>query len=66
MLFRSEPVTGANHPLLKLDNALGTPHLGYAERSSYEGMYAVAIEQLLAFASGKPIDVISPEAVGKR
>ena len=65
-VYEAEPVTGANHPLLKLNNALCTPHLGYAERSSYEGMYSVAVEQLLAFADGKAIDVINPEAVGKR
>ena len=65
-VYEDEPVTGANHPLLKLNNALCTPHLGYAERGSYESMYATAIEQLLAFAAGKPVDVVNPEAVGKK
>ena len=64
-VYEDEPVTGANHPLLSMKNALCTPHLGYAERSSYESMYATAVEQLLAFAEGKPTDVLNPEAMGK-
>ncbi|MEQ1772342.1 MAG: D-2-hydroxyacid dehydrogenase family protein [Burkholderiales bacterium] len=64
-VYEDEPVTGATHPLQKLNNALCTPHLGYAERSSYESMYATAIEQLLAFADGKPVDVANPEVAGK-
>jgi D-3-phosphoglycerate dehydrogenase len=65
-VYEDEPVTGATHPLQKLNNALCTPHLGYAERSSYEAMYATAIEQLLAFADGKPVDVANPEVMGKK
>ena len=65
-VYEDEPVTGANHPLLSMKNALCTPHLGYAERSSYESMYATAVEQLLAFAEGKPTDVLNAEAMGKK
>ena len=64
-VYEDEPVTGVTHPLQKMSNALCTPHLGYAERGSYESMYATAIEQLLAFAQGKPSDVVNPEAIGK-
>jgi D-3-phosphoglycerate dehydrogenase len=65
-VYEDEPVTGATHPLQKMKNALCTPHLGYAERGSYEGMYKTAVEQLLAFADGKPLDVVNPEVVGKK
>ena len=64
-VYEDEPVTGASHPLQKLSNALCTPHLGYAERGSYETMYSTAVEQLLAFADGKPLDVVNPEVLGK-
>ena len=50
----------------KMPNALCTPHLGYAERGSYEALYNLAVDQLLAFAAGTPINVANPEAVGKR
>jgi D-3-phosphoglycerate dehydrogenase / 2-oxoglutarate reductase len=65
-VFEVEPVVGATHPLLQMSNVLCTPHLGYAERDSYEALYTLAVDQLLAFADGKPINVVNPEAMGKR
>ncbi len=65
-VYEEEPVVGAHHALLKMRNVLCTPHLGYAERGSYEGMYATAVEQLIAFATGKPIDVLNPEVLPKK
>lgn len=65
-VYEEEPVTGANHPLIGLKNCLCAPHLGYAERDSYESIYAGGVEQLLAYAAGKPINVLNPEAAGKR
>ena len=65
-VYEEEPVVDAQHPLLQMPNALCAPHLGYAERDSYEALYALAVDQLLAFAAGKPINVANPEAVGKR
>lgn len=65
-VYEEEPVTGANHPLLKLKNALCAPHLGYSEKGSYESIYEGGIAQLLAYAEGKPINVLNPEAAGKR
>lgn len=65
-VYEEEPVVGANHPLLKMNNALCTPHLGYSEKDSYEAVYAGGVDQLLAYAAGKPINVINPEALGKK
>jgi D-3-phosphoglycerate dehydrogenase len=56
-VYEDEPVVGARHPLLALSNALCTPHLGYVEQETLERMYGVAVDQLLAFAAGKPINV---------
>ena len=64
-VYEEEPVVDAKHPLLQMPNALCTPHLGYAERDSYEALYNLAVDQLLAFAEGKPINVANPEAIGK-
>jgi phosphoglycerate dehydrogenase-like enzyme len=47
-------------------NGLCTPHLGYAERGSYEALYTLVVDQLLAFAAGQPINVVNPEAIGRR
>jgi D-3-phosphoglycerate dehydrogenase len=65
-VYEEEPVIDAAHPLLQMPNALCTPHLGYAERGSYEALYALAVDQLLAFAAGQPINVANPEALAKR
>jgi D-3-phosphoglycerate dehydrogenase len=64
-VFEEEPVIGGAHPLLKMDNAICTPHLGYVERDSYESYYNDAVEQIVAYAEGKPINVVNPEALGK-
>ena len=65
-VYEEEPVIDAKHPLLQMDNALCTPHLGYAERGGYEALYKLAVDQLLAFDEGQPINVANPDAVGKR
>jgi D-3-phosphoglycerate dehydrogenase len=57
-VYDSEPMTDANHPLLKMKNVLCTPHLGYVEERVYEGIYGVAVDQIVAFAEGKPINVV--------
>ncbi|MBK7772485.1 MAG: hypothetical protein IPI48_18710 [bacterium] len=64
-VYEEEPVIGAAHPLLGLPNVLCTPHLGYAELGTLEALYAVAVEQLLAFAAGTPCDVANPGAAGR-
>jgi D-3-phosphoglycerate dehydrogenase len=65
-VYDEEPVVGAQHPLLHMPNALCAPHLGYAEQGSYEAIYTVAVDQLLAFAAGQPINVANPPAVSMR
>lgn len=62
-VFEEEPVVGANHPLLQMDNVVATPHLGYVERDAYEAQFASSFEQVIAFAAGKPINVINPEVL---
>jgi D-3-phosphoglycerate dehydrogenase len=61
--LREQPVVGAAHPLLQLKNVICTPHLGYCDQEQYEGIYGGAVNRLLAYAEGKPIDVINPEAL---
>jgi len=65
-VYDQEPVLGGNHSLLKMPNATCTPHLGYVTRESYEEYYAVVVDDILAFAAGKPNHVLNPEALGKK
>ena len=64
-VFEEEPVLGANHPLLKLDNALCTPHIGYVERAGYERIFGSIFDQIIAYAGGKPVNVINPDALAR-
>ena len=65
-VYDQEPVLGANHPLLKMPNVTCTPHLGYVTRESYEEYYAVVVDDILAFAAGRPSHVLNSEALGKK
>ncbi len=62
-VFEDEPVIGAAHPLLKMDNVICTPHLGYVESDSYESYYGTAVDQIVAYAAGKPVSVVNPEVL---
>jgi D-3-phosphoglycerate dehydrogenase len=60
-VYEDEPV--ADHPLLHLENAICTPHLGYVEKDSYELYFSSAFDQVLAFAAGNPTNIINPQAL---
>lgn len=66
-VFEGEPVLGAKHPLLKMDNVVATPHLGYVTEDNYELYFGTAFDNILAVSAGKPgTTVVNPEALGKR
>lgn len=64
-VFEDEPVLHADHPLIGMDNVVCTPHLGYVEEATYEAYYGTAVEQILAFIAGKPINVANPDVLKK-
>jgi len=64
-VFPEEPMTDARHPLLTMNNVIGTPHIGYVERDAYETAFTDVFDQIVAYAAGKPISVINPEVLGK-
>jgi len=65
-VFEEEPVVDGDHPLLKMDNVIAVPHLGYVERDGLEHMFSTIFDQVLAYAAGKPINVQNPEALATR
>ena len=62
-VFEDEPVLNASHPLLKLDNAVCTPHIGYVERAGYERIFDNIFEQIAAYAAGQPQNMVNPEVL---
>jgi phosphoglycerate dehydrogenase-like enzyme len=39
------------------------PHIGYVTREEYEIQFADIFDQITAYASGKPINVVNPEVL---
>ena len=60
-VYENEPAI--NDPLLRLDNILCTPHLGYVEKDSYEALFETAFTQVLSFADGNLVDILNPEVL---
>ncbi len=61
-VFEQEPVLDPDHPLLSLPNVVATPHIGYVTRDEYELQFADIFDQIVAYAAGKPINVVNPPA----
>ncbi len=64
-VFETEPLP-VQHPLLRMENVLATPHLGYVEQDSYEMVFRAGFQNILDFANGIPGNVLNPAALGKR
>jgi D-3-phosphoglycerate dehydrogenase len=64
-VFENEPVVGASDPLLELPNTVCTPHLGYATRETLEHHYADAVDQIVAFLEGSPVNVVTAGAAAR-
>jgi len=61
-VFDSEPIL-QGHPLLRLENAICTPHIGYVEQDSYELYFGAAFENVLNFIRNTPTNLVNPEAL---
>jgi len=59
-VFESEPIL-QGHPLLRLENAVCTPHLGYVEQDSYERYFGAAFDNVVAFLRGEPTHIVNPD-----
>jgi D-3-phosphoglycerate dehydrogenase len=60
-VFEAEPLP-AGSPLMRMENVLATPHLGYVEKDSYELYFRAAFQNVVDFANGTPKNVLNPAA----
>jgi phosphoglycerate dehydrogenase-like enzyme len=63
-VFDEEPLP-ENHPLLSLDNAVLTPHLGYVTEEVYRIYYGETLENIVSFLKGAPQRVLNPGVLQK-
>jgi len=59
-VFEKEPVRDASYPLFALDNVVATPHIGYVSKDEYEIQFSDIFDQILAYASDAPVNVVNP------
>ena len=60
-VYENEPLRDPDDPLLKLDNVVCTPHIGYVTRDEYELQFTDIFDQITAYAAGTPSNVVNPK-----
>jgi D-3-phosphoglycerate dehydrogenase / 2-oxoglutarate reductase len=64
-VFESEPIL-QGHALLRLENCICTPHIGYVEQDSYEMYFGAAFDNVVNFIKGTPTNIVNPGALQVR
>lgn len=64
-VFESEPIL-QGQALLRLENCVCTPHIGYVEKDSYELYFGAAFDNVINFIRGTPTNIINPGALQVR
>jgi D-3-phosphoglycerate dehydrogenase len=64
-VFESEPIL-QGHALLRLENCICTPHIGYVEQDSYELYFGLAFDNVVNFIKGTPTNIVNPGALQVR
>jgi len=61
-VFETEPIL-QGHALLRLENCICTPHIGYVEQDSYEMYFGAAFDNVINFIKGTPTNIVNPGAL---
>ena len=64
-VFESEPIL-QGHALLRLENCVCTPHIGYVEQDSYELYFGSAFDNVVNYIKGTPTNIVNPGALQVR
>jgi len=61
-VFESEPIL-QGHALLRLENCICTPHIGYVEQDSYELYFGAAFNNVVNYIQDNLSNVVNPAAI---
>ncbi len=64
-VFEAEPIL-QGHALLRLENCICTPHIGYVEQDNYELYFGTAFDNVVNFIKGTPTNIVNPGALQVR
>jgi D-3-phosphoglycerate dehydrogenase / 2-oxoglutarate reductase len=64
-VFESEPIL-QGQALLRLENCICTPHIGYVEQENYELLFSAAFDNVVNFLKGTPTNIVNPGALQMR
>ena len=64
-VFETEPIL-QGHALLRLENCICTPHIGYVEQDNYELYFGAAFDNVVNFIRGTPTNIVNPGALQVR
>ncbi len=64
-VFESEPIL-QGHALLRLENCVCTPHIGFVELDSYEKYFSAAFDNVVNYIKGTPTNIVNPGALQVR
>ena len=64
-VFEAEPIL-QGHALLRLENCICTPHIGYVEQQNYEMFFSAAFDNVINFVKGTPTNIINPGSLQVR
>lgn len=59
-VYDQEPLP-EGHPLLALDNAILTPHMGYSTPQAISAILDLAIDGLAGYFAGRPVNRVTPD-----
>lgn len=61
-VFDFEPITDPGDPLVNHPSVIATPHIGFVTEDELDLQFGDIYDQITAFAAGRPINMINPEA----
>lgn len=64
-VFESEPIL-QGHALLRLENCICTPHIGFVEQDHYELLFNAAFDNVVNYIKGTPTNIVNPGALQVR